>query len=100
MGVLTVADGVALALLCDALVDFLHAAAIVKEEGCIARTDKGVLFQHPAVGVKNKAWERVVKVLREFGMTPTSRPGIHATGKREKGDPKDKFFKPRLGVVG
>ena len=54
----------------------------------IATTDKGNVIQHPAVGVRNKAWERVVKLARQFGMTPSARAGMAiANAADEQRDP-------------
>ena len=92
MGVLTKADGTALALLCDALVDYLAAGKVIDAaaHGRAARftavTPQGCVIQHPAVGVRNRAWERVLRVLRDFGLTPSSRSGIVVAPKGAKDD--------------
>ena len=92
-GLLTRLDGTALALLCEPLADYILAREIVdaaaQESGTrfITTTDKGNLIQHPAVGVMNKAWEKVVKLLREFGMTPSARAGLAIANKKPPEDP-------------
>ena len=92
-GLLARLDQIALALLCDALSDFLasrdivEAAAAAGEVRFLAKTDKGNIIQHPAVGVKNKAWERVLKLLREFGMTPSARAGLAIGANKDDRDP-------------
>jgi P27 family predicted phage terminase small subunit len=83
-GLLTRLDQTALALLCEALAEYCECRGIVEaaaeKEGSgtkyICRTDKGNIIQHPAVGVMNKAWGKVVKLLTQFGMTPSSRSGL------------------------
>jgi len=103
-GVLTVLDQVALGLLCKAITDYLLACEIVEAEAgqvkeddrgnlmpamrFVTVTDKGNLIQHPGVGVMNRAWERVVKLLREFGMTPSARASIHVDG----AEPEDQLL--------
>lgn len=79
-GYLSLLDGISLGLLCEALEEYVGAgnvvAAAAATEGAvrfILETDKGNVVQHPAVGVRNKAWERILKLLRDFGMTPASR---------------------------
>jgi P27 family predicted phage terminase small subunit len=104
-GLLTVLDAVALGLLCDSLAEYFEAGEVVdaatKTEGgvkFISHTDKGNIIQHPAVGVRNKAWERTVKLLREFGMTPSSRANIsiaNTTG--ERADPLLEMLHKRMG---
>ena len=79
---LTVLDTIALGLLCDALAEYLEAGEIIEAAAkCgqvkfISVTDKGNVIQHPVVGVRNKAWERVIKLARQFGMTPSARAGM------------------------
>jgi len=105
-GLLTVLDTVALGLMCDAMGEYLEAGEVVQAaietEGVkfVAKTDKGNIIQHPAVGVRNKAWDRVVKLLREFGMTPSSRAGMaiaNAVGDEET-DPLLKLMRDRMGL--
>lgn len=101
LGILTVVDTVAFGLLCDALVDYVLAREVVEaaaEEGgvrFVATTDKGNIIQHPAVGVMNKAWERVLKACREFGMTPSSRTSLQTESGDAADDPLFKLLRGR-----
>ena len=104
-GLLTVLDTVALGLMCDAMAEYLEAGEVVEEAAntdgvkFVATTEKGNIIQHPAVGVRNKAWDRVVKLLREFGMTPSARAGMaiaNANSGQEE-DPLLKLMKDRMG---
>lgn len=103
MGVLARVDQTTLALLCQALADYLAARAVVDEaaaEGEVrfcATTDKGNIIQHPAVGVMNKSWERVVKLAREFGMTPSARAGLKVEDKKPAADPLLEMIMRRYG---
>jgi P27 family predicted phage terminase small subunit len=105
MRVLTAADGIPLALLCDALADYVAARKAIdtaeEETGTrfIAATDKGNLIQHPAVGVANKSWERVLKACREFGLTPSSRSSVRVAGAERDDDPLLDLLR-RKGVTG
>lgn len=101
-GLLTQLDQVALGLLVTALCDFVIAREIIdneSEKGENVRfcsvTDKGNVIQHPAVGVMNKAHARVLKLLQEFGMTPSSRAGLKLNTGGKQENPLDEF-----GVVG
>lgn len=104
MGVLTLADKTGLALLCEPLADYLMARDVVEaaaeKEGVmfISTTEKGNVIQHPAVGVMNKAWERVVKMLREFGLTPASRAGLQVEKPPGDQDPLLALLKARRGL--
>lgn len=87
MGVLAKVDQTALALLCQALADYLAARKTVDEEGATFTTEKGYIAQHPAVGIMGNAWARVMKLARDFGMTPSARAGLKVDGKGPAADP-------------
>lgn len=91
MGILTVADQTAVALLCNALAEYVEAAAEVEENGLTfhdARYDKaGELISetrkaNPAVAIRADAWRRVNLMLQQFGLTASSRAKIHAEPKK------------------
>lgn len=65
-----------IALLCDALADWIRFSDVAANESPVLTTDKGYAIQNPIVGMKNKAWERVLKACREFGMSPAALRGI------------------------
>lgn len=91
-GLLTRLDQTALALLCRSLTDYLQACEVIEAAATasgtkfVAYTESGNVIQHPAVGVANRAWERLVKLLREFGMTPSSRAGLHLPAPEKEDD--------------
>jgi P27 family predicted phage terminase small subunit len=76
MGVMTAADGTALALLAVALTQYWDARTQVARLGAVVKTAAGNLIQNPYLPVANKAWEQVVKLLSEFGLTPASRSRV------------------------
>jgi P27 family predicted phage terminase small subunit len=61
-----------IALLCDAVADFTRFSDMAANAEPVIVTDKGNRVQNPIIGIKNKAWERVLKSLREFGMSPSA----------------------------
>ncbi len=92
-GLLTRLDQIALALLCEALAEYCECRSIVeaaaKEDGgvkYVTVTDKGNIIQHAAVGVMNKAWGKVAKLLVQFGMTPSARAGLAIAAVKDKPD--------------
>ncbi len=96
MGVLTVADGPAVALLANALVEYIDAAQEVEDRGLTfldERLDKdgnvisSVIRPNPATTVRADAWRRVNLMLQQFGLTASSRSKV----KLEKPEEDDGF---------
>ena len=87
MKVVALADAGALALLAESLWQYNEAKKLFKKHGIMTKTHLGNYIQNPAFGAMNKAWERVLKVYREFGMTPSSRTAV--SGEKDKDQEKD-----------
>ena len=97
-GLLAEADREAMGMYCEAWEDFVAAREIVERDGPMVMSEKGGMYQHPAVGMKNKALERMRLLAREFGMTPSARTSIKGLlpGKEKKGDPFAEVFQLRV----
>lgn len=93
LGVVTALDQTALAILCQAVLDYVGARKIVREEGITLVSVKGAIYQHPVVGIANRAWERVLRACKEFGLTPAARAGLKIEKPETKDDGKARFFK-------
>lgn len=91
-GLMTEIDGVALAMMCEALDVYQRAKAAMGEEGVIIKSDKGNVYQHPAVGVMGSARADVLRWAREFGMTPSSRSRISVDGPAEERSLVEELF--------
>lgn len=78
-------DGDALALLCLAFVEYEEADSEVALYGLTVVSEKGGVYQHPAVGVRTNAWKKILRLCREFGMTPSARASLKA-GDEQKED--------------
>jgi P27 family predicted phage terminase small subunit len=72
---LTPADAMSFALLCQAWSDWQDAIEHLKRSGIVSCGDSGNEYQHPAVGIRNRSWAQVLKGCQEFGLTPSSRTG-------------------------
>ena len=83
---LTQVDGDALALLCLAFVEYEEADKEVSLYGMTVMSDKGGVYQHPAVGVRTNAWKKILRLCREFGMTPSARASLKAGDGKEEED--------------
>ena len=90
-------DWDAVALLAAAWSEYHAADAVVKKEGAIHKAQSGALYQHPAVGQRNKAFERIHKMTRELAMTPQSRRLLNGVKpkKDEKVNPLTEYLNRR-----
>lgn len=82
-GVLAKADRAALAILCDAWSDYQHAKLMVQREGDTVIGAKGNPVLSPWVRIRNSAADRLLKVGREFGITPASRGRVFPSSQTE-----------------
>jgi P27 family predicted phage terminase small subunit len=106
MGVITLADGMALELLAMAYEEWrsandliLDAAELSKFEGDVVhykdgmtydtQSDAGTIIRaHPASRLASDAFKRIRAMLVEFGLTPSSRARVHApAGNNDEADP-------------
>jgi P27 family predicted phage terminase small subunit len=76
LGLLTPLDLVSFAAYCQATADLIAAKIQITEEGATTVTDKGNVIQHPAVGMRNRAYEIMRKFAADFGMSPSSRASL------------------------
>jgi P27 family predicted phage terminase small subunit len=101
IGVLTVADGMALGALCDAYADYVDAKAYIEKHG--AEYEEPVLDStgqvvghkikaNPAVVRRYKAFQAMKSMLVEFGLTPSSRGRLKVDAPAKPVDPAAEFF--------
>ena len=83
-GVLTEMDAPALALYCEAFARWQEAQAGIAKHGLVVPGQKGQLAQSPYVVVANAAMQQMMKLLAEFGMTPSSRSRVTTAKPKEK----------------
>jgi P27 family predicted phage terminase small subunit len=96
MGVLTIADGIALEMLCEAYADYLLARDELEAFGSnfyeTVNAQGGVMHRaHPAVAVMQDADRRIRAWLSEFGITPSARSRGKIDPPAEP-DPADRYF--------
>jgi P27 family predicted phage terminase small subunit len=73
-GLFTVVDKYALAMFCAAAGRWMDAEIKLRRTGGpILESDKGNVYQNPALHVANKAWDQMRKMFGEFGLTPAER---------------------------
>jgi len=82
MSVLTQADELALTLLCDAYSEYKKAKEVVNELGATmevtSREGNTKSVIRPEVQIANQSFVRVFQLLKEFGLTPSSRAKVNA----------------------
>lgn len=76
LGVMTCLDETALAAYAMAFSRWVGESETLAEEGAILESDKGGKYANPRMWVVNTARDAMVKILAEFGMTPSSRARI------------------------
>lgn len=86
-GLLTKVDRHALGMLCDALGLYVKASKLLQKEGLV--TPDG--HAHPAGVVQHRAWQRFVRLVKEFGLSPASRAGL-TVEEVENGTDAERFF--------
>ena len=75
-GLLTDLDEATLALYCEAFSRFRQASDALTREGTVTKAANGMLMQSPWLAIANKAHDQMVKLLIEFGMSPSSRSRV------------------------
>ena len=82
MSVLTDADELSLTLLCDSYGDYKQAKDVINRLGptqdVTSREGHTKSIQRPEVLIANQAFTRVFQLLKEFGLTPSSRAKVNA----------------------
>ncbi|NOT02353.1 MAG: phage terminase small subunit P27 family [Phycisphaerales bacterium] len=80
MGVLTTADGLAFARYCDLWARWTDATRFIAENGMTTtitrRTGRVDHVAYPQVRIASRLSDELLKLEREFGMTPCSRVGL------------------------
>ncbi len=98
MQVVTPADGAALALGVDALVEYVEIAKTLQRDGRFWTTEDGrygrQVKRHPALDALGKTWGRVLAVLDRFGANPAFRAKVkRAADSTAGGSPWDELDK-------
>lgn len=75
-GLLKWVDQAALAGYCQAYARWKAAEETVAKSGLLIKTTKGNVIQNPAVGIANTALRDMLRIAKEFGMTPSARARI------------------------
>lgn len=86
MRVLTEADYMALGTLCQAFSTMAKAQDQLNKTGILFKTPSGFVQQSPLISIVNQNAELVMKLSREFGLTPSARTRIVREPEQQKAD--------------
>lgn len=75
-GVLTAWDVHAFAVLCDAIVQYRQASALVEQSGVLIRGRRDAVVKNPAMQLVRDCAQTIRAYAQEFGLTPSARSGI------------------------
>lgn len=75
-GLISSADQVPFGIFCQSYSQMLLCLDAIKETGYTTETATGAMIQHPLVSILHKARSDLIKLAREFGMTPAARSGM------------------------
>lgn len=84
-GMLAQVDGPALAAYCVAWQRLRDAQDEIERDGITCYGEKGGQYQHPAVGIQNKAIEIIGRIGAKFAMTPSDRASLRVGQKKPEG---------------
>ena len=86
MKVLTEADYIALANLCQAYSTLVNAQRQMNKTGILYKSKSGYIQQSPLLGIIHTQTTIVNNLLREFGLTPSSRTRVAVAPRVEEED--------------
>lgn len=75
-------DRMSLMMLCDAWAEYLDIQEKVRKTGPVIKGANGHPVKSPWFEASNQSFEKVRRMLVEFGMTPSSRSKIVSTGRK------------------
>lgn len=99
MGLLTIVDGVALAIYCQSLARYVAAEAQIEQYGSVLKTASGYVQPSPYVAISRQSAQAVRAFCTEFGFTPSSR-GRMSVGEPDRGADCERCGLPKDTMCG
>lgn len=87
LGILTIADRSMLWLYCQTYAEYLKLQQHVREHGCSQTNDKGNVSQTPEAVQVHRYADRLIKLMAEMGLTPSSRSRLVVKQAEEEDNP-------------
>ena len=99
LGVISVIDQIALALYCFSVSQFLQLNNTYTVKDIVITTKTGAKKQNPAYEASGKAWDRILKISKELGLTPAARAGLAPGGSKRPAEKESNRFFIKKGAV-
>lgn len=100
LGMLHRMDRALITAYCETWAEYCEAVQRVRDEGHVVISEKGGAYQHPWVGIKNQAAERLIRLAGHFGLSPAARTRISTPGKAPEADPLEELMNRKRNEVG
>lgn len=98
---LTALDGRAVAALAQVTMNFRRAQRALDKYGPVVRGSRGSLVANPAAGVLRDSLATMIRLLGEFGLTPSARMRVAPVGKTPPDENEfEKFLRASHGTEG
>ena len=92
-GIMTELDGTALALLCQTWSRWKDAEERVDRFGAVVQGSHGQVMRSPYTRIAAQALDQLLRLLVEFGMTPSSRARVHGLSPASEVDPVEEWIR-------
>lgn len=79
MRVLTEPDYPSLCMLCESYANYWEAMRLVRKHGITSVSNTGRLIQSEHLNAAHKSLDKCMKIMTEFGLTPSSRMRVRST---------------------
>lgn len=90
--ILSPSDGPALSLYCVTYATWLEASKTLAREKVLVKTPSGIIRAHPALKIQQESARDLLRILAEFGGTPSSRSRLRISNESKQVDPLDEFL--------
>ena len=84
MGLLSKPFSISMGLLVNQLAHYLRVEHEITEETQLIEYGEKASFPNPLFAMRDKAWDRVLKICAEFGLTASSLSGVRSLKQEEK----------------
>ena len=97
VGILTVVDGDALTVFCQAMSELQWASETIRKEGRTIKLASGFMQPHPAVAMQRSAWAAVKTFGALLGLNPSARTALSVDMPHDDEDPAEAFLRGKSG---